>query len=596
MKTFDKQTRLSRILLFVTVLLLSPFIYTPATETVHAKSEPIDLGLHYEILRDPANSITIEELIAGEHSASFIASTEKYLSFFHTDDTIWLKLDADDIIKDPTQTHWLEYNDKIESLNVYAVKEDGSYTLYESGLFHLQTQPIAYPSLLFPIDDPSVKEIYLQLRGQLPLTIFTTLYSNNSFIENVISYKFYTGSFYGFLLALAMYNLFLYFSFKERSYLYYTLYMFSFMLFQGTMNSFDVELFGTAMPHWLSTKTLALSCNIMIVFMILFGKEFLEMKRRLPKSNRVLNYAIVMTAGSTIALFAGISQEYMDIFITAAGLFTLLFLWVSGFRLLLKGHKSARFYMIGWTVLLGSIILQALVMLDFLPLSLVVFEEIPSYSAMFEALILSLALADKVNLIMKENRRTQEELHETLEKKVAERTRQLEDAQIELKHLASTDPLTQIANRVLLDRVLDEEFRRSMNEHTPLAVMLIDLDYFKNVNDTYGHQVGDYVLVEAAKIFKANVRDSDVVGRWGGEEFLVICPATSLDEALQLAEKIRVTLADFNFNDVGKRTASFGVAFQLPGDTLHSMISRCDEALYVAKEKGRNRVEFIKVL
>ncbi|MFD1929199.1 diguanylate cyclase [Sporosarcina siberiensis] len=583
--------------LFVMVFLL-PFVYhAPAIGTVHenASTDTHDLGMYYEILRDSTNSITIEDLIEGTYNSSFTPSTEKYLSFLHTDDTIWLKLNADDLITDHEQMHWLEYNDKIEFLTVYAVNEDGSYESYESGLFNLQNQPFPYPSLLFPIDGPEVKELYLQLNGQLPLTIFTKLYSNNSFIENVLSYKFYSGTFYGFLLALALYNLFLFFSFRERSYLYYTLYMFSFMLYQATMNSFDVQLFGHIASPWLLTKTLGFSCNLMIVAMILFGKEFLEIKHHLPRSNRVLNIAIGLAFLSTIALFAGVGQYFTDLFITTMALFVLVFLWISGLRLLLKGHKSARFYLLGWSFLLFSMMIQALVMLGFMPLSLAVFEEIPAYSAMFEALILSFALADKITLIMKDNRRTQAELNETLENKVLERTEQLKKIQVELEHLANTDRLTKIPNRMLLDHVMESEFKRSQIEGIPLSIILIDLDYFKNVNDTFGHQVGDSVLVETAKLFQASVRDSDTIGRWGGEEFLVICPSTTLEDALRLAEKIRTTLADHPFEEVGHKTASFGVASQISSDTLRSLISRSDKALYAAKENGRNRVEFIKI-
>lgn len=585
------------LLLVLTIFLLPFVLYTSTPLTIQASEtlETIDLGLYYEILQDSTNSITFDELISGEYNSSFTASTDKYPSFFHTDDTIWLKLNVDEIITNNEQIHWLEYNDKIEFLNMYVVKQDGSYDTYEGGLSRLKNQPFAYPALLFPIDEPAAKEIYLKLNSQLPLTIFTKLYSNNSFIESVISYKFYTGGFYGFLLALALYNLFLYFSFRERAYLYYTIYMFSFMLYQGTMNSFDVELFGHLVSPWLLTNTLAISCNIMIVFMILFGKEFLELKRYLPKSNQLLNLAIVVAILSTISLFIGVDKVYTDVFITSTALFVLIFLWISGLRLLLKGHKSARFYMLGWSVLLGSMIIQALVMLEIMPLSLAVFEEIPAYSAMFEALILSLALVDKVSLIIKENRRTQKELNETLEMKVLERTKQLEEIQVELENLANTDRLTQIPNRVLLDHVLEREFQRSQTDCTPLSVILIDLDYFKNVNDTFGHQVGDYVLVETAKLFQAAVRESDTLGRWGGEEFLIICPFTTLEEAIKLAEDIRTTLANHHFTDVGKKTASFGVASLTPNDTIHSIISRSDEALYVAKEKGRNRVEFIKM-
>ena len=371
--------------------------------------------------------------------------------------------------------------------------------------------------------------------------------------------------------------------------------MFSFMLYQATMNSFDVELFGHVVSPWFLTKTLGISCNLMIVCMILFGKEFLGIKQYLPITNRFLQLAIALAVLSTASMFVGVNQLYTDVFTTSLAFTVLLVLWISGVRLLLKGHKSARFYIIGWSFLLFSMMIQALVMLGILPLALAVFEEIPAYSAMFESLILSLALVDKITLIIKDNRRTQHEINETLEKKVLERTEELERIQLELQHLANTDRLTQIPNRVLLDQVLEYEFVRSGTEGTPLSILLIDIDYFKHVNDTFGHQIGDDVLVETAKLFASSVREIDIVGRWGGEEFLVICPSTNLKEALMIGETIRSKLAEFVFDKVGHKTASFGVASYIPGDTLHSLISRSDKALYKAKENGRNRVEYIKM-
>lgn len=592
-----KSFRILILLSIISVCLSITLFNSLTTKADSAKEIPssIELGMYYDVLRDSSNTLTIDDMLSRKYESSFSRSTEKYLSFFHTDDTIWLRLNADEIIQDKDDLYWLEYNDKIEFLSMYLVKNDGSYDVQENGLFNLSAQPIQFPSLLFTINDPDVKEIYLKLDGKLPITVFTTLYSSTEFSEHSTSYKFYTGIFYGFLLALALYNLFLYFSFKERSYLYYTLYMLSFMLFQATMNLFDVELLGNILPPWLLTKTLAISCNLMIVFMILFGKEFLELKQRLPKSNAILTIALSTAGLSTLALFIGVEQQYTDLFITSSSLLVLLFLWISGFRLLLKGFKPARFYIIGWSVLLGSMSIQALIMLDVVPMSLIIFEEIPSYSVMFEALILSLALADKINLIIKENQKTQDELNETLELKVIERTKQLEDAQVELKHLANTDRLTQIANRVRLDHILDTEFERAVHDGGSFSVILIDLDYFKHVNDTFGHQTGDYVLREAANVFKGVARGTDTLGRWGGEEFLLVAPLTTLEEALQLAEKLRAQLAGHHFIDVGKETASFGVASYIPGDTLTTIILRSDNALYKAKENGRNRVEYMEV-
>ncbi len=121
-------------------------------------------------------------------------------------------------------------------------------------------------------------------------------------------------------------------------------------------------------------------------------------------------------------------------------------------------------------------------------------------------------------------------------------------------------------------------------------MILIDIDYFKGVNDRYGHQAGDSVLVEFANILTTNIRHVDTVGRWGGEEFLVICPETSKEGVYNLAENLRKNISVYNFSDVGCLTASFGVSLYQEGDSAHSIIAKADVALYNSKESGRNRV------
>ncbi|WP_369434509.1 transporter substrate-binding domain-containing protein [Psychromonas sp. MME1] len=159
-----------------------------------------------------------------------------------------------------------------------------------------------------------------------------------------------------------------------------------------------------------------------------------------------------------------------------------------------------------------------------------------------------------------------------------------------LKKLSITDKLTGLYNRAKLDRVLQQEQERSLRYGNIFAVILIDIDYFKGVNDRYGHQAGDSVLVEFANILTTNIRHVDTVGRWGGEEFLVICPETSKEGVYNLAENLRKNISVYNFSDVGCLTASFGVSLYQEGDSAHSIIAKADVALYNSKESGRNRV------
>jgi diguanylate cyclase (GGDEF)-like protein len=162
----------------------------------------------------------------------------------------------------------------------------------------------------------------------------------------------------------------------------------------------------------------------------------------------------------------------------------------------------------------------------------------------------------------------------------------------ELSRLASTDTLTGINNRLKLDRTLTAEVLRSKRYIRSLSVMLLDVDHFKSVNDTYGHIMGDMVLQKIAAIIKEHVRKVDTVGRWGGEEFLIVSPETKLRGAVKLAEKLRKKIGNHSFPRVGKKTVSIGVAQLRKNEWDEDMLSRCDEALYRAKRKGRNRVEY----
>jgi len=155
-----------------------------------------------------------------------------------------------------------------------------------------------------------------------------------------------------------------------------------------------------------------------------------------------------------------------------------------------------------------------------------------------------------------------------------------------------TDDLTGIYNHRYIFQCLQQELRRAKRYKHPLTVMMLDLDHFKLVNDRWGHQVGDHVLKSVARIIASNLRETDMVGRYGGEEFLVILPMTDIKDGLQVAERIRKEVQEASFRQKGlKVTISIGAA-QYNGDKLDKLIGRADSLLYQAKNNGRNRVEY----
>jgi diguanylate cyclase (GGDEF)-like protein len=172
-----------------------------------------------------------------------------------------------------------------------------------------------------------------------------------------------------------------------------------------------------------------------------------------------------------------------------------------------------------------------------------------------------------------------------------ERRLKLQELARDLRLQATTDPLTGLNNRLKFDQVLANEMLRSQRYKTPFSLILYDVDHFKEVNDTHGHQVGDKVLIQLSRFIADRIRSTDFLARWGGEEFVIVVPESDSRAACQFADKLRDAIAQLVFDQVGTVTCSFGVAQYEDGEVAEAFISRADDALYRAKINGRNRVE-----
>lgn len=201
-----------------------------------------------------------------------------------------------------------------------------------------------------------------------------------------------------------------------------------------------------------------------------------------------------------------------------------------------------------------------------------------------------------VLLIGQVNQQLRKNFYKTMKKKkqLHKEIIQRQVAEEKYKRLSKTDPLTNLYNRRYFFEKAEEEILRSERYNRKLSLILVDADYFKTVNDTYGHQAGDQVLRELACRFLLNLRPTDIACRFGGEEFSLLLPETGIDEAVQVAERLRAAISNkpvsFKDNRI-ELTCSFGVTERLQNETdISNMVSRADEALYNAKDKGRNTI------
>ena len=199
-----------------------------------------------------------------------------------------------------------------------------------------------------------------------------------------------------------------------------------------------------------------------------------------------------------------------------------------------------------------------------------------------------------------QHRRNEEELQmftRALEQQVSIRTRELKEANEQLaennrrlKEMVQRDGLTGLYNHSAMTEIIKQKIDESLRYQYPLSLVLLDLDYFKNINDTYGHPFGDHVLQTIAYTLKSSVRAVDYACRFGGEEFVLILPSTDQVSAVGVAEKIRGKVEGLRWKHRGCRTTTSGGVASFDNDTPQSLIAKADRLLYLAKEQGRNRI------
>lgn len=177
--------------------------------------------------------------------------------------------------------------------------------------------------------------------------------------------------------------------------------------------------------------------------------------------------------------------------------------------------------------------------------------------------------------------------------KKRKQTLEIQKLNKELRRMSLEDDLTECHNRRYFEALVIREQKRAIRYNTKMSIIMLDIDFFKDVNDQYGHHVGDVVLKELAKIMSEHIRVSDDLARWGGEEFIILLPNTGAEQAVQVAEKLRLKIENNVFEYDLKMTASFGVAEYIQHESYDDLFKRVDSAVYLAKEKGRNQVVIV---
>lgn len=432
---------------------------------------------------------------------------------------------------------------------------------------------------------------------QLPLTIWEPI----AFHQHDAKLRLWFGAYFGIMAAMALYNLFLFAAVRNQAYLWYMGYVVTFALLQATIEGYAFQYLWPNSIHW-NSICMAFLIGVMSLTVYSFQILFLDLKNQAPYFYRFAQISIGISLLMIVATFI---LPYRLVVSISMGLTLLscLVALIVGYWVWYKGYAQAKYYCLAWTVLIVAGLFTWLNMAGVLPR-----EGINEYStqvgSLLEVILLSFALADSINKERRMRYQAQRQAlefqlqhNELLEEKVRQRTMELENANKKLKALSQTDQLTGIYNRRYLDTKLNEELVRCHRYQHPMAVLLMDIDHFKQFNDQHGHLAGDACLqLIASSISEALRWPNDVVTRYGGEEFCVILPETDSGGALKVAERIRKTICEASFIWQGKQlpvTVSIGVKSVSQGmrEEAIEVLKCADDALYKAKQNGRNRVE-----
>lgn len=456
----------------------------------------------------------------------------------------------------------------LDQLDIYLL--DGQQRVVQqvrAGDGDLQRQQ-ATPGMgyLLPLQlPPGDSELYIRAHTDDALILPMRLLDAQA-LEHARTLTHYSyGALYGFLLALLAYNLMLYAGLKERNNLNYSIYL-------GTFILLNLSYTGHA-GAWLWPDSLLLKRYAILLLMgamawlgLHFARHFLELDAHAPRLARAVQQAAnaVMLLLLLCVIFDWHALANYVAFVSVL-IYTLLMVLL-GVISLRHGRVAARYFLAATLCGMFGTAITDLAVWGLIPFSTLTYRAV-DIGILLEATLLALALAYQM--------------------------RRHQQARLKAETLARIDPLTGLLNRRAFLEQGNALWSTALRHGQPLALIMLDLDHFKSINDQHGHDMGDSCLIATARLLTQQCRTGDILARWGGEEFLLLLPATSLQEALQLAERLRQALAGLSLDSTQaglSLSASFGVIAREQQEQLEQLINAADERLYQAKQSGRNRV------
>lgn len=398
------------------------------------------------------------------------------------------------------------------------------------------------------------------------------------------------------LCVLLFYNLFILFILRKKEYFWYCTYVVGVICSTLTFNQAGAHFLWNNSLYFIDMMPI-ISGVILISSFVLFTRTFLETNKYLPKIDMILKALILVNV--LILILANVGARHLSTLLIFAIIFSFVFFPIIGIMLWKRGHKIVRGYILSTFVLSIFIIISVFRFVNIIESSEFLFWA-ARFGFIIEGILFSIALADRIRLLQDDTKLAQEEVRKTLEDakhnlelEVKKRTKELEIQTKKANELARIDPMTDIANRRAFFEKGEKFIYESIRYEKPFSLIILDIDHFKKVNDKYGHEAGDRVIISLTKEISKNIRITDFFARIGGEEFIILLSHSTsllaLEKAEKLLEKIRnleIVYEDF----VLKVTVSMGICEFSHEENIYLLLSKADKALYYVKENGRNGV------
>jgi diguanylate cyclase (GGDEF)-like protein len=526
------------------------------------------LGNQTQYFIEEKQQLTLIEAVNAHHSGTFRTGKQAALSFGIGSPPVWLAL----TVNNPTD-HVLTYQlatgtTWIDLLDIYILQADGKLIgSVQAGDARTITSALS-PGKGYTLSQPfppGISEIYIHAATEDPLILPITLTTTEQLAHSNLWVQYGYGFMYGYLCALIAYNFMLYSGLRKRSYLYYLLYLTSFIFLNIAYTGHGYSWFWPNSP--------AIQRYIILALMVLysacglvFACRFLTLNQYAPKLLRWIRGFILL--GPFLIGITILQDNQLHAAIVAFGyqtVFTLGMVILGVIAVRKKQAVGRYFFTAAFFGMVGTAITTVAV-LGWLPFTPLTFHSV-NVGILIEATLLALALTHQV--------------------------REQQNAQTHAEYMAHHDPLTGLLNRRGFYNLANTIWSTAVRKHRPITTIMLDIDYFKQINDEYSHAAGDLTLAKISELLTKESRAGDLVTRWGGEEFLIFLPETSSEQAHILAERIRTSIETlkivFKQTDITV-TISSGIAVRDSNQTLDELIHETDSYLYLAKEQGRNQI------